>query len=512
MLLRILLLLSIILPTVAHSQTGNFQPDMFEDSSRLQRIEKAFPVIRKMYEEFATRNHVPGLAFGIVSGGKLIYSGAFGFTDVDKQVPVTASSVFRIASMSKSFTAMAILKLRDEGKLKLDDAVSKYIPELKKTRSLTSDAPPITIRNLLSHTAGFPEDNPWGDRQLARSTAEFETFLKNGLSLANVPGRDFEYSNLGFALLGHIITKISGQSFENYIATHIWKPLGMTHSYWEYAKVPQDKLAHGYRRVNGQWQQEQLLHDGVYGAMGGMLTSIEDFSKYMQLHLAAWPPANDQQKIPLKRASIREMHSSGPVAGVWTADTTSEGRPCAVAMTYFCGLGSTRDCNGRVMVSHSGGLPGFGSNWVILPSYDLGIVSFTNLTYTAPSNRNIIAADSIISIAGLSPRKVQPSLILKQRQQQLVQLLPGWEGAEQSGLFAENFFKDYYIDSLRANARVLFAEAGAIKNVSEITPVNQLRGKFLLKGEKADLEVWFTLTPEKNAVIQEYDLTVVKKK
>jgi CubicO group peptidase (beta-lactamase class C family) len=107
--------------------------------------------------------------------------------------------------MSKSFTAMAILKLRDEGKLNLDDPAYKYIPELKNLHYPTADAPHITIRHLLSHSAGFPEDNPWGDRQLADNDKDLMAFIGKQISFSNPPGIAYEYSNLGFALLGKII-------------------------------------------------------------------------------------------------------------------------------------------------------------------------------------------------------------------------------------------------------------------------------------------------------------------
>ena len=113
-----------------------------------------------MYREAAEKRHFPGVAFGIVVDGKLVYSGGMGFTNVAKKIPATPKSLFRIASMSKSITSMAILKLRDEGKLRLDDPAETYIPELKNHKYLTADAPKITVRNLLTHSAGFPEDNP----------------------------------------------------------------------------------------------------------------------------------------------------------------------------------------------------------------------------------------------------------------------------------------------------------------------------------------------------------------
>ena len=192
--------------------------------------------------------------------------------------------------------------------MKLDDPVYLYIPEMKNQKYLTKDATPATIRHLLTHGAGFPEDNPWGDRQLARTYEELIDLIRKGISFSNNPGLKFEYSNLGFTMLGYIIKKVSGQSYENYITKNILEPLGMSHTYWEYSKVPEKELAHGYRWINGNWSEQPLLHDGIYGAMGGMITSMEDFSKYVALHLSAWPPRDDEDSGSVRRSSIREMH------------------------------------------------------------------------------------------------------------------------------------------------------------------------------------------------------------
>src|ERR1043165_70037 len=163
--------------TAEISYDSTYHPAVFTDPNRLEKINQAFPVIDKLFKDYADSNHFPGLAFGIVVDGKLVYKNNFGYTDIEKKIPVTSSSLFRIASMSKSFTAMAILKLRDEGKLNLDDPAYFYIPELKKIKYPTADSPPLTIRHLLTHGAGFPEDNPWGDRQLADSDKDFIDFI-----------------------------------------------------------------------------------------------------------------------------------------------------------------------------------------------------------------------------------------------------------------------------------------------------------------------------------------------
>ena len=124
----------------------------------------AFPEIDRLMREFAERAHVPGIGYGIVVDGRVVHLGIAGRRDVSARAPVESTTVFRIASMTKSFTAVAILQLRDAGRLSLDDPAERYVPELGGLRYPTSDAPKITIRHLLSHSAGFPEDNPWGDQ------------------------------------------------------------------------------------------------------------------------------------------------------------------------------------------------------------------------------------------------------------------------------------------------------------------------------------------------------------
>ena len=488
----------------------SYNPPAFADADRVKKMQAAFPVIEKLFREHAERNHFPGMAFGIVADGKLIYTGAVGYTDEKKRIPVTAASVFRIASMSKSFTGLALLKLRDAGRINLDDPVAKYIPAMNQVKYLTTDAPAITIRNLLTHSAGFPEDNPWGDRQLADSDADLLKTITDGVHFSTVPSTNYEYSNLGFALAGHVITRVSGMPYQDYINENIFKPLGMNSSYWEYNKVPEKLLAHGYRWINNQWREEELLHDGSYGAMGGLMTSIEDFSKYMILHMSAWPPYNGNEHMVLKRSSLREMHHPWSVGGAFIQNRPN-GRNCAIVSGYGYGLGWSRDCEGRTSVGHSGGLPGFGSQWVMLPEYGIGIVSFANRTYAGTGGVNMRAIDSLIAIAGLKAAQLPPSPILKKRKDELIKLLPGWQNAERTGIFAENFFPDYPIDSLKKQAAMIFSNTGRIIKVREIVPENQLRGRFIMEGEKKNIEVFFTLTPENPPLIQEYRIREISK-
>jgi CubicO group peptidase (beta-lactamase class C family) len=482
-------------------------PAVFTDSNRLEKIKTAYAVIDSIYKKHATDNHFPAIAFGLVVDGQLVYKNSYGYTDIEKKIPATSSSLFRIASMSKSFTCMAILKLRDEGKLNLDDPAHLYIPELKNMKYPTADAPHITIRHLMTHGAGFPEDNPWGDRQLADTDKELLELIAKQISFSNPPGIAYEYSNLGFALQGKIISKVSGMRYQDYIKQFILDPLGMKTTTYEYADVAADKLAHGYRWLNGKWNEEILLHDtkdGSWGAMGAMISSIDEFAGYMAFHMSAWPPNNAKDDGPIKRSSVREMHHPWRWHTFNPSFTFPDGRTCAISAAYCYGLGWMNDCNGRAYISHSGGLPGFGSQWRFMPDYGIGVVAFANRTYAPMGAVNLRVLDTLIKLAGLQPRQIIPSKILEQRKHELLKILPDWNNAERSGIFAENFFPDYPIDSLRKQSKELYAKAGKIISIKPMIPENQLRGKFLIEGTNTDIEVYFTLSPENPALIQEY--------
>jgi len=514
--IRISIFLTILLgymQTAVAQSTPNapaYTPSYFADKERAKKLAAHFPLVEQLYKDYAEKNHFPGYAFGILLDGKLVYTGSGGFTDIDKKIPASTRSMFRIASMSKSFTAMAILQLRDQGKLKLDDPVYQYIPEMK-SQALTKDAQEITIRHSLTHSAGFPEDNPWGDRQLADTDKQLLELLNQKISFSNAPGIAYEYSNLGFTLLGYIIQQVTGMPYSTYIEKNIWQTLGMAQASWEYSKVAPPLFAHGYRWMNNTWIEETPLHDGIWGAMGGMITSVESFSKYVAFHQQAWPVRNDADAGPLKRSSLREMHQPWRLASVNANYRYPSGRACPQTAAYAYGLRYTEDCEGRKTIGHSGGLPGFGSNWMMLPEYGIGLIFFGNVTYAPTSMANVAVMDTLLRLSGLQPMLLPPSKVLTERRDALVRLLPEWDGAANTGIFAENFFDDYYTSQLREDARNIYAAAGRILKVGDVVPENQLRGYFIQAGEKANIRISFTLTPETPARIQEYHIALEKK-
>ncbi len=476
------------------------------DQRTSTNMQEAFSVIAQIYEEYAGQNKFPSITYGLVIGDSLVFSGSTGFANLEQKTSSSIQTVYRIASMSKSFTAMGILHLRDAGKLQLSDPVIKYVPEFEQVRALTDDAPAITIQHLMTMTAGFPEDNPWGDRQLADTDEDLLALINEGLSLANVPGVAFEYSNLGYALLGKIITNVSGMPYQQYISSNLLRPLGMLASYYDYDDVPPQLLAQGYRWEDDQWKKEPILPDGSYGAMGGMLSSLEDFAKYVSLHLNAWPPSNVPDTGPVKRSTIREMHQPWSFNGLFADATNLRGDTCAVAIGYGYGLGWRQDCTGKVRISHSGGLPGYGSEWRIYPEYGVGVISFSNRTYGAPGLANARALDTLLTLAELKPRVLPTIPLLEKTRDRIMEVLPNWDEPVAADLFAENFFLDESLEIRKKSVQKIFYDAGSSIKINTVTPENQLRGRFVIECQNKDIVVFFTMTPEKVTKVQQLDV------
>ncbi|MCK3684517.1 serine hydrolase domain-containing protein [Maribellus sp. YY47] len=486
---------------VAQAFSASYKAPAFVPDERIEKIKAIAPEIQQSIEEHAKAKKIPGIAYGIVVDNQLIVASATGFAHIEKEIPATSASSFRIASMTKSFTAMAVIKLRDEGKLLLSDPVSQYIPELSNVVYLTKDAPAMDIENLLTMTAGFPEDNPWGDRQLDEPDQMLMDLVGEGVSFSNVPSCQFEYSNTGYALLGYIISRVSGMPYQEYITKNILQPLGMEHTYWEYDSVPEQQLVLGYRWEDEQWKLEPMLHDGSYGAMGGLITSIEDFAKYVSFHLSAWPPRNDDEAGPIKRSSLREMQTPQfPSLNAHAKDYNGEA--CPTVSGYGYGLGITEYCNGMKRVSHAGALPGFGSNYTFYPDYGVGIMAFCNLTYMSPWSLKDISK-LLFETASLKPRKLPASDILLERQEQVTQLIQHWEPDLEDKILAENFYLDISREDRMAEVHKIFKKAGPIEEVGEIEPENQLRGNYTIKAQHGELKIYFTLTPEKNPKVQQ---------
>ena len=224
-------------------------PAAFTDSGRAARVAAVLPEIDKMYAALAAEKHLPGLVYGVVMDGKLVHVRALGHANIERKAAASAATAFRIASMTKSFAAMAALHLRDAGKLRLDDPVADFLPELRGVRLPTADSPVLTVRHLLTMSTGLPEDNPWGDRQMAVDNAALAKLVAAGLSFSNAPGIGYRVQQ---PWLHHARARSSARcrACASRITSpqNILLPLGMKDTVWEYEG---HRRATGLRRATG---------------------------------------------------------------------------------------------------------------------------------------------------------------------------------------------------------------------------------------------------------------------
>ncbi len=472
------------------------QAPAFTDPQRAAKLKAALPEIEKIMVRWAEQRAVPGMSWGVVIDGEAEPSiRAMGMRDWPGKKSVETTTPFRIASMTKSFTALAILKLRDEGKLSLEDEVARWIPEVGRFKYPVSDTAPLRVRVLLTHGAGFPEDNPWGDRQLGQPFEELTAWLGKGIPWSTPPDTSFEYSNYGFALLGRIVERASGRSYRDYLENEILKPLGMVNSTLEPAEAKDPAV--GYRREGGEYRVEPSLVHGAFGAMGGLVTTAPDLARYVAFHLSAFPPRDGAEAGPVRRSSVREMQRLWRPSGGIAVQRNRPDQPLTARLTgYGYGLGVTSDCRFDHIVGHGGGLPGFGSYMTWLPEYGAGLFAMTNLTYAGPRAPLDEAFNVMRQTGGLRMRDHAPSPALIKTQQALFALWTEWKPAEAERIAANNLFLDKSAAVRQTELAALKKAAGQCTLAGPVRPENWLRGEFDLSCEQGSIvRMSFTLAP-----------------
>lgn len=363
------------------------------------------PEIDAAFAAFMADNHVPGIVYGVVTPQGLALVAAQGVQDLDAKRPVTPDSLFRIASMTKAFTALAILKLRDDGRLRLDDPAEQYVPEMRRWAYPTNDSPRIRVRDLLHHVGGLVTDDPWGDRQQVISEAEFTAMIKAGVPFSRPVQSKHEYSNYGYALLGRIIARASGMPYRRYVERNLLTPLGMSSSGFEVTDAPAARRAIGYRWENDAWAEEPTMRDGAFNAMGGLQVSANDYAKWVQFLLSAWPARDDADTGPVRRATVREMAQGLNFVTVAQRIGKSGAAACRQAAAYAMGWRVAQDCDLGLTLAHGGGYPGYGSHVMLMPERGAAVFALSNRTYAGPSGPAWDTAVAMHKAGILKPRE-----------------------------------------------------------------------------------------------------------
>ncbi len=309
--------------------------------------------------------HLPGIAVGVVADQDLIWAAGFGFSDTGKKVAMTPQTKFRMASHSKLFTATAIMQLREQGKLRLDDPVSKYLPWFQ-VKTAEADDPLITIEELLTHSSGLPREagSHW-------TTFDFPTTeqLRGLMAERQAPFSPevrWKYSNLAYSIAGMAIEAVSGQTWADYVQQNIYTPLGMTASSVD---KNVDGLAVGYGRLMPDHTRavNPFIDARGMGAATGITSTVDDMAKFVSAQFRKGRMGGRQI---LSTGSLREMHRVRMLENNWT-----QGNAIGFAVRR------ERD---KVYVSHGGSYPGYQTNTLMQIDGKVGVIVLTNADDAAP--------------------------------------------------------------------------------------------------------------------------------
>jgi CubicO group peptidase (beta-lactamase class C family) len=472
---------------------------------------------------FAARGGQPGLSYGVVAGGRLVHSGGCGERWTGGPVP-DAGTVFRIASMTKSFTATMVLLLRDRGALQLTDAADGYVPELRGVRLVSPDCPAITIRHLLTMTAGFSTDDPWGDRQQGLDPAVFGQLLAGGgVRCAWAPGTVFEYSNLGYAILGRVIEAVTGQDYATAISEHILGPLGMTQTAFEASDFDPESLARGYRQDSGSWLELEPDGYGAFAPMGGIFSCVADLARWVAGFAAAFPPGGAIDRAhPLSRASRREMQL-GQAAITGGGDGVVLRQTGPLSISYGFGLFAEDDAAFGTIVQHSGGYPGYGSQMRWHPATGAGTIVLANGTY---AHAGALAADLLtavlaahqkaaadraeIRLHGPVPAPGGPWPETLAARSRVDALLQDWDDAAARAIFSPNVDLDQPLAQRQADIARLRERIGQFGPDSARPPEfeSPAHCRWWLTGEHGTVAVQIKLAPLQQALVQQLIIPV----
>ena len=335
---------------------------------------------RQVYRSSLRKFGVMGSSVEVIAGDRAIFRDVYGEANSEKRQAVDENTTFHWASITKTFTGIAIMQLRDHGKFQLDDPVVKYVPELRMIHDPYGPVEAITIRQLMSHTAGFRSPTwPWG------AGKDWEPFEPTKWSqivamlpyteLLFAPGTRHSYSNLGVVFLGQIIERLSGDDYEVYVDKNILKPLRMYASYFD--RSPYFLLknrAEGYLRENGSLKAAPFNFDsGITVSNSGLNSPFPDMIRYLDFLIGVGGQGDLYAEV-LKRTSLEEMFGKQmAITSTDPSQTASGGQADWVGLSFFL-----HEADGRLYVGHGGQQGGFISHFYVDPKRKLGYLIVFN--------------------------------------------------------------------------------------------------------------------------------------
>jgi CubicO group peptidase (beta-lactamase class C family) len=433
----------------------------FVDPHRTEKILAAMKGARDDFEGALRALGAPGFAWGLVIDDRLAVAHGEGQTSLQGGTKVSADTVFRLGSVTKVFTALAVLQLRDAGRLSLDAPATTWLPELSQVVYPTRDSPPITPRHLLLHVSGLPRLGNFDYSSEGHAPSEAEVLGALGrLELRDAPGVTREYSNFGYGLLGLLITRAAAQPFDAYIRDRILRPLGMTHTVWDAGEVPKALLArpHADRPERGLGVVPEWTLGASAGA-GGLYSSVSDVARFVAFELWAQPASSRAESPVLRRSSLRESQSFQSVERLSMAAGGVE-MPKASLRGEGLGWSVYQDCRFADVVWHNGGTEGHSSSVYLVPSLGIGVVILANrdgVDVDRPARRLL----GSLRDAGALPERERPVLLAARWRAQVEAALAlgqSFDAARFEKLFAPHFRES--VDKLRPFLEGVYRESG----------------------------------------------------
>ena len=362
------------------------------------------PVLEKFSAFFSSRvqaHGIVGASLQVVGRGGALSKATFGLRDLETSAPTTQATIYHWASITKTMTAIAIMQLRDRGRLSLDDPILKYVPELEAVHNPFGPMSAITIRQILSHTAGFRAgtwpfggDKDWHPLEPTEWSQLVAMMPYTEVEFA--PGSRYSYSNPGLVYLGRVVEKVAGEPWEQYIQKNILTPLGMTRTFFDQSPYHLLKdRAHSYTVSQGKRQEMRFDFDtGVTVSNGGLNAPLDDMEKYVRFLLGG--PETEDGRAVLSRSALEEMWRPVVVVETPGSDRVEMG------LCFFI-----EKRGDRTLVGHSGGQNGFISHLYFDDAARAGyIVSFNTDAVddvAVPNTRKLDAEIRDYFVANVAP-------------------------------------------------------------------------------------------------------------
>lgn len=461
--------------------------------------EDASAVLAEQMDRARVEQGLPCVVFGLVRAGQPL---SFGASIEPGQPTVDESTRFRASSLTKSVTAATTLVLRDRGLLELDAPLGRYLPW---ATAFAWGAEPIRIRHLLTMTAGFPTDDPWIDELDDLSEVGLDDLLANGASLCRTPGSDYEYSNVGYALLGRVISSVTGQDYRDVVAQEILGPVGMGDS--GFAVPDSARRVLGHRSVGDERRaQEEEIPVGAFAPSGGLWSSTRDLARWLGCLQSA---ASGEAGLGIAPHVAREMSSPRTVVRLDRRKVADE--DIAVAHAYGMGLfSSTYSDIGRV-VFHQGGSPGFGAELRWHPASGWGVVAMANQGYPVlqhPARRTLqaIVGPDIESVRTREAHRVLWPATAR-AMEWAEDLVRHWDDADYERMAAPTLDRQVTRDARRSRSDRLLQEVGPFaRDPLSLRSTSPAHALWRIVGERGEAWLEVLLTPEAPPRVQQWGI------